>query len=138
MTDEQEAALRAVVEALRQSATGEQFAARFGPTLRSERRPRGLRVELADGPFGAFELRPWTNGSTGVVDIELRSTAAPISVDALQSAFGPFEETPRLESARPWWAAEIGGEGVGVLMSVAVVRERVDEIVLRRDPVFTD
>jgi hypothetical protein len=28
--------------------------------------------------------------------------------------------------------------GVGVLMSVAVVRERVDEIVLRRDPVFTD
>jgi len=138
VTDEQEAALRAVVEALRQSATGEQFAARFGLTLPSERRPRGLRVELADGPFGAFELRPWANGSTGVVDIEPRPTAAPITLDALQSAFGHFEETPRLESARPWWAAEIGGEGVGVLMSVAVVRGRVDEIVLRRDPVFTD
>ncbi len=128
------AALRAVIAAVRRSATAAEFGAVFGRTVASDRRPDGLRVEPAGGPFAAFEMRPWTDAVTGVVDIELRPGHDPIPIDALRSEFGPFEEMPRLGSARPWWMAEVGGDGAGILLSVAVVGTGVAEIVLRRDP----
>lgn len=135
MTEEQEAGLRALVQTLRDSAEATTFAARWGAAERSERRPRGLRVRVTEGPYSELDVRPWSGRSTGVVDVDLREGTPGLDWNQVQARFGPFYELVEPDSRERWFAVHLKGRDgeAAVLLMVRVTGDVVDAITLRRD-----
>lgn len=136
MTADQENALRSLLADLCTSADGPTFAKRWGRTIPSARRPRGVRVECDPaGPFDSLEIRLWDDDVTGVVDVELRS-GDRLAWDDLRVRFGPFEKLPALDAAEDKFGAVWTTPGVpaSAYLIVRVIDGAVDSLTIRRDP----
>ncbi len=119
------AALTDVIESVRSSPDGSAFARRFGSPEPSERRPGGLGVRPTSGPFELLDVRPWVQGTTGVVDVDLAPEVPLLTWQQVQDRFGPFEYEPSPGSHRPWYSATVPGtSGPEVVLMVRVKDDR--------------
>jgi hypothetical protein len=137
MTDGQEADLRAIIEVLRDSHDADWFARQSGEAHPSQRHPGGHAVELSGPHFGRLDIRPWSVGSTGVVDITLRAGDVPMEWDSVVRRFGPFEPMQFVDSRAAWFRAFAPTSAAGsvpVLIMCRVASGNVETITLRRDP----
>lgn len=126
--------IRSLMDAAAAAVDGPTFARRFGDPRPSERRFSGLHVVLPDGPFEGLDIRSWTAGTVGVVDIDLRAGVV-VEWTALQQEFGPFRVAPHLDPGPPWFSAFRTPAGAApVLLLVEVRGDVVSALTLRRDP----
>lgn len=139
-TDDAVAALRSLIDVVAASENGTAFAATFGDPAPSERRLGGLHVPLADGVFRGLDIRPWTAGTVGVVDVDLPADTA-VDWEELRTAlpWGPVRLEPHLDPGPLVYSVGIAPErsstgAAAVLLLVEVRGRLVSGVTLRRDP----
>jgi hypothetical protein len=134
-----------LIDALRESEDATTFASRlcartarpWGQPEPSERRPGGLQVRFAEGPFTEMHIRPWSATTSGVVDVDLRPDHAPrLAWADVEDWFGPFYAMAVPDARQNHYAVHLQGPdgGAAVLLMVEVSDGFVAGISLRRDP----